>query len=166
LLRGSQLNAGLFIGLVGVALAAVVVKHTVLGYEMRAVGFNPLSSANAGINTPLTGLLAIALAGGMAGIGGAVEILGVHGRFIQGFSPGFGYDGVAVAVLANNQPWTVPLTALLFGMLRSGGAYLERSTAIPGDFALLIQGLVIFFAASPRIFAVMFKRRPAWAWLK
>jgi general nucleoside transport system permease protein len=159
LLRGSQLNAGLFVGLLGVVLAALFIRHTVLGYEMRAVGFNPHASATAGINTALTGTLAIALAAGMAGMGGAVEILGVHGRFIQGFSPGFGYDGVAVAVLANSQPWMVPLTALLFGMLRSGGAYLERSTAIPGDFALLIQGLVIFFAASPRIFSILFKRR-------
>lgn len=159
LIRGSQLNVGLFIGLAAVIVAALFLKKTVLGYEMRAVGFNPPASQTAGINAALISVLAMAIAGSAAGIGGGVEILGVHERFIQGFSPGFGYDGVAVAVLANNQPWLVPLTAVLFGILRAGGAYLERSTNIPGDFAMLIQGLVIFFAATPRIFAVIFKRR-------
>ena len=155
LLRGSQLSTGIFLALIATAVVTWIVKKTVFGYEMRAVGFNPSASHTAGIRPLAIGTLAIALGGGLAGIGGGVEVLGVHGRFIQGFSPGFGFDGVAVSVLANNNPSLVPLTALLFGVLRAGGAYLERSTSIPGDFAVLIQALVIFFAASPRIFTIL-----------
>jgi ABC-type uncharacterized transport system permease subunit len=159
LIPGSQLSIGIFIALVTAFIASFFLKKTILGYETRGVGLNPLASMTAGINVKRIGILAMVIAGGLAGIGGGVEILGVHGRFIQGFSPGFGYDGVAVAVLANNQPLLVPITAILFGILRSGGAYLDRSTSIPGDFSVVIQALVIFFAASPRIFAILFKRR-------
>jgi simple sugar transport system permease protein len=155
LLRGSQLSTGIFIALIATVAIAWLVRKTVFGYEMRAVGYNPSASHTAGIRSLAIGTLAIALGGALAGVGGGVEVLGVHGRFIQGFSPGFGFDGIAVAVLANNQPALVPLTALLFGVLRAGGAYLERSTSIPGDFAVVIQGLVILFAASPRIFSVL-----------
>lgn len=155
LLRGSQLSAGFFLALIATVIVTWIVRKTVVGYEMRAIGFNPSASHTAGIRTLSIGTLAIALGGALAGVGGGVEVLGVHGRFIQGFSPGFGFDGIAVSVLANNNPSLVPLTALLFGVLRAGGAYLERSTSIPGDFAVLIQGMVIFFAASPRIFTVL-----------
>jgi simple sugar transport system permease protein len=90
-----------------------------------------------------------------------VEVLGIHRRFIQGFSPGFGYDGIAVAVLASNQPLVIPVTAHLYGALRAGGAYIDRMTGLPGDFAVLMQGLVIFFAASPRIIGIITRRRQA-----
>ena len=159
LIHGSQLSIGIFIGLFIVVFIALFLRKTILGYEIRAVGLNAAACATAGINSNRIGLLAMALAGAVAGIGGGVEVLGVHGRFIQGFSPGFGYDGIAVAVLANSQPLLVPITAVLFGVLRAGGAYLERATSIPGDFALLIQALVIFFAASPRLFSILLKRR-------
>jgi ABC-type uncharacterized transport system permease subunit len=159
LIQGSQLNTGIFIGLLVTFLVSVMFKKTILGFEMRAVGFNSPASLAAGIHAAWISVVAMMIAGGVAGIGGGVEVLGVHGRFIQGFSPGFGYDGVAVAILANNNPVLIPLTALLFGVLRAGGAYLERNTAIPGDFALVIQGLVILFAASPRIFSAILKRR-------
>jgi general nucleoside transport system permease protein len=161
MIQGSQLSTGIFIGLGAVVVASLFLKKTIFGYEIRAVGLNPAASMTAGINTVGVGIVAMALAGAAAGVGGGIEVLGVHGRFIQGFSPGFGYDGIAVSVLANNQPWMVPITALLFGILRAGGTYLERSTAIPGDFSLLIQALVIFFAASPRLFSVLFKRKVA-----
>lgn len=159
LIRGSQLSIGLFIALVVVAVVSVLLKTTLIGYEIKAVGFNPHASAAGGISIAIMGVLSMLIAGAVAGIGGGVEILGVHGRFIQGFSPGFGYDGIAVAVLVNNNPTLVPVSSVLFGILRAGGAYLERNTQIPGDFTTVIQGLVIFFVAAPRIFEYMLKRR-------
>jgi simple sugar transport system permease protein len=126
---------------------------------MRAVGYSLSAAETGGVKTTVTMVVAMALAGAMAGLGGGVEVLGVHRRFIQGFSPGFGYNGIAVSVLAGDRPWLIPLTAILFGALSAGGAYLDRTTGLPGDFALLIQGLVIFFAASPRIFALIRRRR-------
>jgi simple sugar transport system permease protein len=159
LIRGSQLTAGLFIAIFVVIFVTILFRSTVFGYEMKAVGFNSQASATGGIHTALMGALSMVLAGAVAGIGGGVEILGVHGRFIQGFSPGFGYDGVAVSVLVNSNPALVPISSVLFGILRAGGSYLERNTQIPGDFTTVIQGLVIFFVAAPRIFEAILKRR-------
>ncbi len=158
-MNGSQLSYGVLIGVLAVAVSWFIIRRTVLGFEMRAVGYNPGAAETGGIKTTVIVVAAMALAGAMGGLGGGVEVLGVHRRFIQGFSPGFGYDGIAVSVLANDQPWLIPLTAVLFGALRAGGAYLDRTTGLPGDFALLIQGLVIFFAASPRIFVALMERR-------
>ena len=159
IIRGSQLSVGLFVAIAVVVVISILFKSTILGYEMKAVGYNPQASATGGIRTALMGTLSMILAGAVAGIGGGVEILGVHGRFIQGFSPGFGYDGVAVSVLVNSNPALVPISSVLFGILRAGGAYLERNTKIPGDFTTVIQGLVIFFVAAPRIFEALLKRR-------
>lgn len=159
LMTGSQLSFGIFVGLLAVAASWFLIQRTVLGFEMRAVGFNAPAAETGGVRTMFITVAAMGLAGAVAGIGGGVEVLGVHRRFIQGFSPGFGYDGIAVSVLANDQPWLIPLTAILFGALRAGGAHLDRTTGLPGDFAVLMQGLVIFFAASPRIFAYFRERR-------
>jgi simple sugar transport system permease protein len=159
LLRGSQLTIGIFIAIAVVVVITILFKSTILGYEMKAVGYNPQAGATGGINIALMGVLSMVLAGAVAGIGGGVEILGVHGRFIQGFSPGYGYDGVAVSVLVNGNPALVPISSVLFGILRAGGAFLERNTKIPGDFTTVIQGLVIFFMAAPRIFEALLKRR-------
>lgn len=159
LLRGSQLSAGIFIAIAVVVIITILFKSTIPGYEMKAVGYNAQASATGGINIALMGVLSMLLAGAVAGIGGGVEILGVHGRFIQGFSPGYGFDGVAVSVLVNSNPALVPVSSVLFGILRAGGAFLERNTKIPGDFTTVIQGLVIFFMAAPRIFEAVLKRR-------
>jgi general nucleoside transport system permease protein len=159
LLQGTQLSAGIFLGL-GCAVAAwFILRRTLLGYEVRAVGLNPTASATAGIRTARTLVLTLAIAGAFAGVGGAVEILGVHARFIQGFSPGFGYDGIAVAVLANNHPLGLLPTAFLFGALRAGAAGMGRETDVPSDFAVLLQGLIIIFAAAPFLFRTFLRGR-------
>jgi general nucleoside transport system permease protein len=159
MMRGSQLSYGILIGLLAVAVSWFIIRRTVLGFEIRAVGHNLSAAETGGVRTTVTMIVAMALAGAMAGLGGGVEVLGVHRRFIQGFSPGFGYNGIAVSVLAGDRPWVIPLSAILFGALSAGGAYLDRTTGLPGDFSLLIQGLVIFFAASPRIFEALRSRR-------
>ena len=159
LMTSSQLTSGIFLGVVAVVVGWFIIQRTILGYELRAVGFNATAAEAGGIKTSFITIAAMALAGAMAGLGGGVEVLGIHRRFIQGFSPGFGYDGIAVSVLANDQPLLIPVTALLFGALRAGGAHLDRTTGLPGDFAIMMQGLVIFFAASPRIFVYLTGRR-------
>jgi simple sugar transport system permease protein len=161
LMTSSQLTVGIFIGLATVVVGWLIIQRTVLGFELRAVGFNASAAEAGGIRPRVIMVATMALAGAIAGLGGGVEVLGIHRRFIQGFSPGFGYDGIAVAVLASNQPLVIPVTALLFGALRAGGAYIDRMTGLPGDFAVLMQGLVIFFAASPRIIGIITRRRQA-----
>jgi len=93
----------------------------------------------------------MAISGGLAALAGATEVMGVHRRFIEGFSPDLGFTGIAVAVLGRNHPIGVVLTAFLFGILSTGGIYLERATNISSNIVVLIQGLVILFVAAPEI---------------
>jgi len=148
--------------LVAVAMAAVIyyiLQKTTLGYEVRASGLNPSAAENGGINVKRTMVLALILGGALAGIGGAGEILGVHNRFIQGFSPGYGFDGIAVALVGGLNPIGVLLAAILFGALRSGGMLMTRATHVPLDIVVILQALVIIFVAAPHFLRYFVRRR-------
>jgi simple sugar transport system permease protein len=148
--------------LVAVAMAAVIyyiLQKTTLGYEVRASGLNPSAAENGGINVKRTMVLALILGGALAGIGGAGEILGVHNRFIQGFSPGYGFDGIAVALVGGLNPLGVLLAAILFGALRSGGMLMTRATHVPLDIVVILQALVIIFVAAPHFLRYFVRRR-------
>ncbi|HHY18476.1 MAG TPA: ABC transporter permease [Firmicutes bacterium] len=149
---GTQLSTALFLGVLLVFAVWFILYRTKVGYEIRAVGANPRAAAAAGINVPGMMTLALFLSGSLAGLGGASQVLGLHGRFIQGFSPGYGFDGIAVAILGGNSPIGVLFSALLFGLMRAGGMVLDRTTKIPVDFVLIIQAAIILFVAAPDIF--------------
>ena len=160
ILPPTQLSASI---LVAVALAGAVyyvLQKTTLGYEVRASGLNPSAAENGGISVKKTMILAFILSGALAGIGGAGEILGVHNRFIQGFSPGYGFDGLAVALVGGLTPLGVLLAAILFGALRSGSMLMTRVTHVPSDIVVILQALVIIFVAAPKFIRYFAKRRP------
>jgi simple sugar transport system permease protein len=103
-------------------------------------------------------IFAFIISGAMAGLGGAGEVLGVHRRFIDGFSPGYGWDGLAVALVGGLHPVGVLLAAILFGALRSGGMTMSRTVGVPLDIIFLIQALVIFYVAAPELISRILKR--------
>ena len=84
--------------------------------------------------------------------------MGVHRRFIDGFSPGYGWDGLAVALVGGLNPIGVLLAAILFGALRSGGMVMTRVTGVPLDIVFMLQALVILFVAAPTLFSRFLKR--------
>lgn len=136
------------------AIAAVIVirwllKNTAFGFEVRAIGINPLAAATAGININRQFMITMFISGALAGLAGGIEVLGVHKYFIKGFSPGYGYDGLAIAVLGQNDPVGVFAAALLYGALRSGAQAMDRATRIPKDFVVVLQALIIIFVATP-----------------
>jgi simple sugar transport system permease protein len=96
-------------------------------------------------------ILALVISGGIAGLGGAGEVLGVHRRFIEGFSPGYGWDGIAVALVGRLHPVGVALASILFGALRAGGMVMTRATGVPLDIAIMLQALIILFIAAPML---------------
>jgi simple sugar transport system permease protein len=130
---------------------------TTLGYEIRAVGLNPSGAEYGGISVQKSIVVAMIISGMFAGLGGAGEVLGLHKRFIFGFSPGYGFDGIAVAVLGRNHPVGVVLGALLFGALRNGGMVMKQMTNVPTDLVVVIQGIVILFVAAPEMFRIFKK---------
>jgi len=90
-------------------------------------------------------LLVMFLAGGMGGLAGANEILAIQGKLFQGFSPGYGFDGIAVALVGMNSPVGIILGGVLFGALRSGGNMMQMIAGVPISTIYIIQSLVVIF---------------------
>lgn len=149
LMPPNQLTTGIFIAIFTCIVMYWVFNRTVYGYEIRALGLNQDAARTGGIPVGKRMILTMFISGFIAALAGGVELLGVHRAFSPGLSPGYGFDGIAVAVLARNHPLGVILSALLFGALRSGAMTLDRLTDVPTDFVIMIQALVIIFVAVP-----------------
>ncbi len=132
---------------------------TTIGFEIRSVGANPDASKYAGMNIIKNFVLVMALAGGLAGLAGSSQVLGVDHWVGQGFSAGYGFDAIALALLGKSHPFGVVLAALLFGFLRSGATDMQSMAGIPIDIISIIQGLVIIFIAAPDIIRWLYRIR-------
>ena len=151
LVAHTRLNTGIFIALLAVFLFWVLFYKTKLGYEMRATGDSPFAAESAGINNKKNLLAAMFISGALAGIGGACEVMGVQGYYISGMTTGYGFSGIAIAVMGHNQPLGTLASALLFGALNAGASSMNRMTDIPGEFISVLQALIILFISTPGI---------------
>jgi simple sugar transport system permease protein len=158
----APLSTALLLAL-GAALAVwFLLWKTVIGYEIRAVGQNESAAREAGIDIARVRILSMALAGGIAGLVGVGEVLGNAGRFRLGFSPDFGFIGIAVALLGRNRPLGVVAAAILFGALHKGTSDLDMETDnITRDLSLILQALVILSVSADGLWAWMRRRRGA-----
>jgi simple sugar transport system permease protein len=158
--KGSSVNMGFILALAACGIIYLVLGKTVLGYEVRAVGFNPFAAEDGGIKVRRNIIYAMVISGALAGLGGAERVLGYHYSFISGLSPGYGFDGIAVALLANNNPLGIILSGIIFGALSSGGLYMDMSANVSSDIVIIIQALIIFFMAANEIAKrFMFRRK-------
>ncbi|MFN8411987.1 MAG: ABC transporter permease [Anaerolineales bacterium] len=132
---------------------------TTLGFEIRSVGANPDAAKYAGMNIVRNFVFVMALAGGLAGLAGSAQVLGVDHWVGQGFSAGYGFDAIALALLGKSHPFGVVLAALLFGFLRSGATNMQSLAGIPIDIISIIQGLIIVFIAAPDIIRWIYRIR-------
>lgn len=154
-----RLNWGFVLALVVAWLVYWFLFKTTLGFEIRSVGANPDAAKYAGMNVTRNFVLVMALAGGLAGLAGASQVLGVDHWVGQGFSAGYGYDSIALALLGKSHPFGVVLAALLFGFLRSGATRMQSMAGIPIDIISIIQGLVVIFIAAPAIIRWIYRIR-------
>jgi simple sugar transport system permease protein len=139
----SRLNWGLVIG-VALAVALQFFFHrTVRGYSISAMGANPKYAEYGGIDIKRQTLVVLLASGAVGGLAGGIEALGVHRRFMEGFAPGFGFDGVIAALLANGSPIGTIGTAMFFGALRNGSLLLEVDTSASREIITVIQALII-----------------------
>ena len=139
-----RLHSGFVLALALLVLAGWVMRHTAAGFRMLAVGENPFAAASAGlIDVPRTVRLAFLVSGAFAGLAGAVEVFGVTYSLYEDISPGYGYSAIAVALLANLDPWRVIPAALLFGALESGGAAMQRDVGIPSTLVTVVEASLI-----------------------
>lgn len=139
----SRLNWGLFIG---VALAVglhMFLTRTTAGYSMCAMGSNPKFAEYGGVPIRRNVFLILLCSGAVGGLAGGVETLGVHHRFMEGFAPGFGFDGVIAALLANGHPILTIFTSLFFGALRAGSLLMEVETNASRELITVVQAFII-----------------------
>lgn len=158
-----RLHAGLFIMLLAVALVYWLLFRSKLGFAFRISGENPGAARYAGIHAGLTVVLAMVIAGALAGLAGATQISGVLGRATPGFTAGIGFDAIAVALLGRSHPVGILLAGLLFGALEAGGRQMQVDAGVSIDLIGIIQALIIIFVAAPllvrRIFPPLFRER-------
>lgn len=147
LVERSQLNASFLIALVAVIVVAWLLRRTTLGFEVKSIGTNLLFARWMGMPVARTILLVMFISGLLGGLAGAGQVLGVHYRFVGGFSRGLGFDGIVVALLGRNSPLGALLAALFLGALRNGSSTMEMFTQIPRDLIDIVIALVIFFVA-------------------
>ena len=145
----SPLNLSFILAIICLGLYWVLIWRTRLGYEIRAVGKNPDAARYAGINVPRVITITLLISGAFAGLMAVNEILGVHGKVILNFTAGYGFTGIAVALMGRNHPVGIFLASLLFGALFQGGVELDfEFTSITREMVLLIQGLIILFSGA------------------
>lgn len=157
-LFGSPLrfHVGFFLGLLAAVFVFWFLWKTTLGFEIRTVGVNPDAARYAGMSVAKNFVLAMGLSGALAGLAGANEVLGVTHFVGGGFSPGYGFDSIALALLGKSHPFGVVLAALLFGTLRAGASNMQL-IGIPIDIISILQAMVIMFVAAPALIRLIYR---------
>lgn len=138
----SAANIGFYIAIVVMILIAFLFFKTTLGHEIKIVGSNPVLARYAGMKPKKTILQVMALSGAIAGMIGAIEVTAVQHRLLAGFNPGFGFDGIVVSLLANNNPVGVVFSGIFFGALKNGGINMERMTDVPSAVTEIVMAII------------------------
>lgn len=149
----SRANLGLAVALMACAAVYLLLWRTTRGYEIRAVGFNAEAARYGGVRVAGTVVWTMAVSGALAGLAGAVYIQGVQHKFFELFTfPGYGFDGIAVALIGRNHPVGVIFGAILFGALSNGAVQMQSAAGIPKEISGVVQGTIIFFVAVEQAF--------------
>ena len=161
----SNLNLTFILAIICSVLFWFFVWRTRWGYEIRAVGHNESAAVYGGISPPRAIIIAMAISGALAGLVGVNELLGVHHRILLEFTAGYGFVGIAVALMGRNHPFGIFIAALLFGALYQGGSEIAFDMPnVTRDMVVVIQGLVILFSGAlenmfrPRIEGLFMRR--------
>ena len=153
------LHIGLPLTIVIAVVVAVLLSKTELGLRLRAVGLNPVAANRAGMSYARTVIFALASAGALGGLAGALMLLGEQYTLKDGFSSGYGFDGLVAGLLARGSVTGVAAAALLFGFMRSGGINMEMVAAVPTALVVVIQGLIVITLAGATLFIEKWERK-------
>ncbi len=157
-----RVHAGLFIALITVVVIWWLLYRMVTGFEIRTVGQNMKAAAYAGIRVNWTIVLTMMIAGGLAGMAGGIETLGINHKFAPEFGGSVGFDGITVALLGQTNPFGVMLAAFLFGALNGGASQMQFQSGVSADIIQIIQALVLAFVAAPLLIRQIYRiKKPA-----
>ncbi len=154
LIPKTQLTIGIFFALLVVAIYWIYWTKSKTGFEMNVVGTSNKVARYAGINVEKTIFWSMFVSGGLGGLAGTIEVLGVQHKILEGLSAGLGYDGIAVSLLGGNSAVGIMISSMLFGALRFGGTTVQLMTGLPIAVVYVIQGLVVLF-----VLVDIFKKR-------
>ncbi len=156
-----QVDAGFLVGLAAAAAVWWLLSRSTIGFRFRTVGANPRAARAAGMSVERSWALVMLLAGGLAGLAGAVVIQGPLQNLTFNSYGTYGFDGITVALLGRARPLGVVLAALLFGALHAGGTNMEAATQVPSAIVQVLQGLIVLFVAAPPLIRALFRLRVA-----
>ena len=146
-----RVHSGIILALLAAVLMAWLIYKTIIGFEIRTVGQNAKAARYAGVRVNWTIILAMVIAGGLAGLAGGIETLGLNHKFAPEFGGAVGFDGITVALLGQTNPFGVVLSAFLFAALDSGAATMQFQSGVAGDIIQVFQAVILAFVAAPMI---------------
>lgn len=152
-----RIHWGVILSLLAAILIWWLIYKTIIGFEIRTVGQNLKAAKYAGMRVNWTIVLAMMIAGGLAGLAGAIETLGVNHKFAPEFGGAVGFDGITVALLGQTHPLGVVVASLLFGALDAGGSKMQFDSGVSADIIQVIQALILAFVAAPLVIRWIFR---------
>jgi simple sugar transport system permease protein len=155
----TRFHLGFFVALGVAVLVWWFLFKTTWGFELRTVGANPNAARYAGMSITLFTILGMTLSGGLAGMAGANEVMGLNHNLALAFSSGYGFDSIALALIGKSHPVGVVLAALLFGTLRNGATRMQVAAGIPIDIISVLQAIILAFIAAPAIIRTIYRLR-------
>jgi simple sugar transport system permease protein len=159
ILLGRNLHLGIVFAVAAIFVIRWILDRTILGFEIRTVGANPSAARYAGMRPIFITALTMTISGLLAGLAGAIQMLGVIGFYAPGITASVGFDSIAVALLGRSDPIGILFAALLFGAFRAGAPLMQIETSVPIEVIDIIQALVILFLAADLVVRRVFRVR-------
>ncbi len=159
LIPQTLLHTGTIFAVVLAVVVYIFLWRTTIGYRIRAVGLNPHAARYAGINVPFYQVLSLTLAGGFAGLAGAIEVIGVHHRLLEGITSGYGFSGIVAALFGGLHPLGTIPASYLFGSLLVGADKMQRAVQVPSALVDTIMGLVVLFVVGSALLSRQWSAR-------
>jgi simple sugar transport system permease protein len=154
---GFRLHAGFLLAIAAAFGVWWLMSRSTIGFQFRAVGSNASAARVAGISVNANYVWVMVVAGALAGLGGAAQVLGTEKVLTAGVAASFGFDAITVALLGRSKPLGTVLAGLLFGALRAGGFLMQARTGTPIDIVLVVQSLIVLFIAAPPLVRAVFR---------
>ena len=157
IIDGFRIHWGFVLALLIAFLVWWILNKTTLGFEIRTVGANPDAAKYAGMNVKKVIIITMALSGALAGMAGSLEVTGLNFRHELGFSIGYGFDAIAIALLGKSHPLGVVLASILFAAMRNGATRMQYLTQLPVDLISMLQALILLFVAADAIIRYIYR---------
>jgi simple sugar transport system permease protein len=152
-----RLHWGFVVAVLATVFAWWLLNRSTVGFELRAVGANPMAARTAGISVTKGYVVVMVIAGALAGLAGVAQVAGTERVLTSGVAASFGFDAITVALLGRSTPWGTFAAGVLFGAFRAGGVTMQTNTGTSIDIVLVVQSLIVLFIAAPPLVRAVFR---------